>query len=75
MDANSIPIEQLKSEFKSRISFIHLVSSLIPEAVAKPEANGDKRSLPLYLGKLDDAQHKKIAEERVKAEAEELPGK
>jgi hypothetical protein len=38
MDANSITVEHLKSENKSRISFIHLVSSLIPEANAKLEA-------------------------------------
>jgi hypothetical protein len=34
VDANSISFEQLKSEFKSRISFIHLVSSLIPEGAS-----------------------------------------
>jgi hypothetical protein len=34
VDANSIPIEQLKSEFKHRFSYIHLVSSLIPGAVS-----------------------------------------
>ena len=49
MDANSIPIEYLKSEFKSRISFIHLVSSLIPEAVAKLEANGDIREIGTWV--------------------------
>jgi hypothetical protein len=38
VDANSISIEQLKSEFKSRISYIHLVSSLIPEATANLKA-------------------------------------
>ena len=41
MDANAIEIEQLKSEIKSRISFLQLVSSLIPEATAKLQANGD----------------------------------
>jgi hypothetical protein len=33
------------------------------------------RSLPLYLGKLDDVQHKQIAEQRVKTEMEEMPAK
>jgi hypothetical protein len=37
VDANSIPIEQLKSEFKSRISYVHLVSSLIPGALTNPK--------------------------------------
>ena len=30
MNSNAIPIDQLKFEFKSRYSYIHLVSSLIP---------------------------------------------
>ena len=30
MNSNAIPIDQLKVEFKSRYSYIHLVSSLIP---------------------------------------------
>jgi tetratricopeptide (TPR) repeat protein len=33
------------------------------------------RQLPLYLGKLDDAQHIKIAEQRVKTEIEEVQAK
>lgn len=49
MDANSIPIEHLKSEFKSRISFIHLVSSLIPEAVEKLEANGNIHEIGTWV--------------------------
>lgn len=63
MGANSIPIEQLKSEFKSRISFIHLVSSLIPEAVAKLEAKGDIHEIGSWV---DTAPQTEL---RTKAEA------
>jgi hypothetical protein len=49
VDANSIPIEHLKSEFKSRISFIHLVSSLTPEASVKLEAKGDIHQIGTWV--------------------------
>lgn len=37
MDSNAIPIDQLKVEFKSRYSYIHLISSLIPGLPTNPE--------------------------------------
>jgi len=40
LDVHSISLEQLKSEFKSRLSFIHLVSSLIPGAASNIEVQG-----------------------------------
>jgi hypothetical protein len=40
VDANSISIVQLKSEFKSRLSYIHLVSAIIPEAAWNLKAKG-----------------------------------
>jgi hypothetical protein len=63
VDANSIPIEHLKSEFKSRISFIHLVSSLIPEAVAKLEANGDIREIGTWVDTALEAELRTKAED------------
>jgi len=38
-NVNSATIEQLKAEFKARISYIHLVSSLIPETPSHLEPN------------------------------------
>ena len=59
MDANSIPIEHLKSEFKSRISFVHLVSSLIPETTQKFQASGDIHQIGTWV---DTAPEKGLRE-------------
>ena len=39
MDADAMPIDKLKIELKSRYSYIHLVSSLIPGLPAHPEVS------------------------------------
>ena len=62
LDANSLPIEHLRSEFKSRISFIHLVSSLIPEASTNLEAKSDFNQTGVWVDTASEGELRAKAE-------------
>jgi len=62
LDAISIPIEHLKSELKSRISFIHLVSSLAPEASTNLEAKSDLNQTGAWIDTASEGELRAKAE-------------